>query len=174
MEKVWKPVVGYEKYFLVSSTGEIYSRLKNRNIKTSKNYAGYVRFSTRISELGGNILNFRVHRLVAQAFIPNPENKPYVNHINSDRSDNRVDNLEWCTAKENIQHGMINGGIDFSSILERNKSLRLLTDEQVVEIRGSYQPRSKKFGRKALAMEYGVSEQVIYDIVHMKTYKDVE
>jgi HNH endonuclease len=82
---------------------------KNRTIihKLSINVQGYVEVSIPI--LGKKYLKCRVHRLMAFTFIPNPENKPYVNHINGVKTDNTVENLEWCTPKENIDHAWATG-----------------------------------------------------------------
>ena len=79
----------------VSTEGRIRCNGKERKYFTSKGDGGYLRINNR----GGSQL---IHRIVAEAFIPNPENKPCVDHINRDRTDNRVENLRWVTMKENM------------------------------------------------------------------------
>lgn len=79
----------------VSTEGRIRCNGKERKYFTSKGDGGYL----RINNQGGSQL---IHRIVAEAFIPNPENKPQVDHINRDKSDNRVENLRWVTPKENM------------------------------------------------------------------------
>lgn len=107
MSEIWKPVVGYEDYYQVSSLGRIKSLRRpevrnDRILKGSIHPEGYNIFKLSRS---GSHKSFKGHRLVAKAFIPNPENKPQVNHKNGLRADNRVENLEWVTNSENVRHG---------------------------------------------------------------------
>jgi hypothetical protein len=85
---------------VVSCTGKVYNR-KGKILKLRYSDDGYLK--TSLSR-DGKDFEVGVHRLMALAFIPNPENKPMVNHLNAVRDDNRIDNLEWCTNAENIQH----------------------------------------------------------------------
>ena len=103
-----KPITKHEgtvDYF-VDENGEIYRRLKPWITS-----AGYKHI-----KLQGN--HFDVHRLVAEEFIPNPDNKETVNHIDEDRLNNNVSNLEWCTQQENIQHYLNNGGSPIKNFVE--------------------------------------------------------
>lgn len=98
----WRPVPGYESTYLISSRGDIWSIRRNRELICKQEKSGYRRITLSVD---GESKTFSIHRLVALAFIPNPENKPTVNHINEDKSDNRVSNLEWATVKEQNAHG---------------------------------------------------------------------
>ncbi|MDO5575339.1 MAG: NUMOD4 domain-containing protein [bacterium] len=100
--EIWKPISGYEDFYLVSNMGRIWSVRSGRALKLPVSKTGYCR--THLS-VDGIVKIYSVHRLVAQAFIPNPQNKPTVNHINENKQDNRVENLEWATYHEQNIHG---------------------------------------------------------------------
>ena len=87
---------------MVSNIGNVRNVRRNTLLKLSKNNYGYIR--VHLSK-NGIKTGFRVHRLVAQAFLPNPDNLPEVNHLDEDKTNNRVDNLEWCDRKYNNNYG---------------------------------------------------------------------
>jgi hypothetical protein len=106
MEKeIWKDVKGYEGLYQVSNLGRIKSIIRKGKILSNKShrYISVIFYKNKLRK------NIRVHRLVAGAFIPNPENKPQVNHIDGNKKNNNVNNLEWNTQLENIRHAYRTG-----------------------------------------------------------------
>ena len=102
-EEVWKPIKDYEGLYEISNLGRVkslnYKRTgKEKILKNTVCNDGYLKVGLTKN---GKDKVFRIHRLVAEAFIPNPENKPFIDHINTIRDDNRIENLRWCTQKEN-------------------------------------------------------------------------
>ena len=103
MRREFRNIKGYENY-LISNTGDIINSSRGyKGLKTHDNGKGYIGVGlTR----GGKTRRFLVHRLVAEAFLPNPEGKKTVNHINEDKANNNLENLEWATQLENIRHSV--------------------------------------------------------------------
>lgn len=108
MQEIWKDVKGYEGLYQVSNFGRVRSIRNNKEkvLKLCANNKGY--FCINLCK-NKTIKRFLVHRLVAKAFINNPEDKPFVNHLDCNPSNNQASNLEYCTQKENIQYCIILG-----------------------------------------------------------------
>lgn len=160
--KEWNDVVRYEGLYKVNSCGKITNknlRILNDRIKKGYNTCRLFKDGTYKENL--------VHRLVAQAFIPNPENKPQVNHINGIKSDNRVENLEWCTISENTSHAHKKGLIKKRYGVLNN--FTILSEKQVLEIRNY--PKLSPEKKKEIAITYGVSYNTISDILARRRWK---
>lgn len=111
MQEIWKDIKGYESLYQVSNLGNVLSlNFANKHfhkiLKLKHNKDGYQLVGL---SKNGNKKFFTVHRLVAKAFIPNPQSKEQVNHIDGNKDNNRVDNLEWVTPKENVIHAFTTG-----------------------------------------------------------------
>ena len=105
MKEVWKPVKGFENYYLVSSLGQVKSIRSNRILKSGLDKYGYEKVVLSATPIKKTKF---IHRLVAETFITNPLNLPTVNHINEIKTDNRVSNLEWLSIADNDNYGTRN------------------------------------------------------------------
>lgn len=125
--------------YAVSPSGSVYSLRRGKELTPKRNWDGYLRVQLWSC---GNCEFVSIHRLMAESFIPNPDGKPFVNHINGIKSDNRVENLEWCTQKENINHAWETGlskthlnraGKPVKQLTKNGELLRIFPSQMEVE-----------------------------------------
>lgn len=172
--EIWKDIEGFEGKYQVSNKGNVktlarivvnkgkhtYHRLRKEKIlKNQKTTTGYWQVS-----LHKNVDKWkfhRIHRLVALHFIPNSENKPQVNHINGIKTDNRVENLEWVTNRENTMDA-IRRGINFT----HNNKITFKDAEKIRELR-----KNKKLTFKELGEIYKINKATISHIINNRTWK---
>ena len=179
MDEIWKPIEGYEDLYQVSSYGRVKSNdrteiCKNglvrfregKILKPHQNYNGYLWVSLCKND---KRKKNKIHRLVAQAFIPNINNKPQVNHIDGNKHNNNLKNLEWVTSKENMEHA-IKKGLWEAPKGTKNPTNKL-SNENVLDIRALL---NEGVTVKELAEKYSVHTSTIYRIKRDKSWSWLE
>lgn len=172
MKEIWKHIRNYEGLYKISNIGRIKSfhctkkALVERILRPvyCKGHLAIILFKNRSGR------RFYVHRLVAEAFILNPLCKKEVNHKNGIKDDNKVGNLEWVTAKENISHAFKTGLISHKGEKNSQSKLRM---KDIIKIRKRYVYKSSKNGTIAIAKDFGVNHRTISSIVNRITWKHI-
>jgi len=165
-EEIWKDVVGYEGYYEVSDMGNVRRKGKNKNLYKYIHRDGYEKVTL---SMNCNIKSFTVHRLVACAFIDNPNQKEQVNHINGIKNDNAVSNLEWATRSENSIHAVKTGLTDYSNRRGMGNVSSKISDFSANDIRTNCIKGG--LSRKHFAVKYGVSVSLVGLIVTGKRWR---
>ena len=178
MKEKWKIIEGFPKY-LISNKGriKILSTLEDKKVFVKDD--GYV--SCPLTSNGKNYYKY-VHRLVAEAFVPNPNNKGQVNHKNGIKNDNSVENLEWVTPAENIRHAIETGLLKYKKKEKDIKNSKhskgedangsLLNPEKVIKIRVLHE--TGEYKQIELAEMFGVNHRTINDVIKRRQWKHID
>lgn len=180
--EIWKDIPGYPNYQVSSigrfRVGDRYVRhgahrrpefKKQTLLKIGVDPYGYPYCSIRSELTNNKCKRIFVHRLVAMAFVPNPENLPFVNHINGIKADNRPENLEWCTSKQNLAHAR-RVGLLIPPVGERSSGAKLKSGD-IIKIR-----KMRQLGTtlKSIGHTFGVHENTIASVVNCRTWKHIQ
>ena len=152
----WKSL---DENYQISDFGDVYLNRSKKMAVGGLNHYGYKQVTI-------NKIPTTVHRLVAKMFLPNPENKADVNHINGIKTDNRKENLEWCTRSYNTLHQWKNGLVNTRG---ENNAKSKLKEKQVIKIKKLY--KTGKYSQAKLASTYNVSQPHIGDIILGQIWK---
>ena len=169
---IGKDVPGFENLYMALTNGQIWSYTKRCYMSQFKDKRGYMNVELYKD---GKTYHSKVHRLVLSAFVPQPKGKDQVNHIDGIKNNNNLNNLEWVTGKENMQHS-------FSMGLEKGRkgeehNMAKLTNEDVLTIRklyaGGITDSGKKYSQRELARMYGLRQSTIWGILHRKNWSHI-
>lgn len=165
-----KDVVGYEGVYTIDENGNVYSCKRKKYLSQRVSPRGY--FRVNLSKNGIQHEMF-IHRMVAEAFIQNPDNKKEVNHIDGNKKNNHISNLEWATHDENMEHAFTIGLCKRSAPKEQKPPFKnKLSKELAQRIRNEHKEGVRGCGCKALAKKYGVSDTTIKRIIRNEAWRD--
>ena len=183
--EVWKPVLGWEGLYSVSNMGRVRREVREvvhsnqatsfrmrypaKVLKAHCDSRGYPQVALNGKRFKKKRRVARVHRLVAEAFLPNPEDKPQVNHMNSDVLDARVDNLEWCTASENQLHAYHHGGK--TPMIGGGNGNSKYDEDLIKKIYLS--AKSREESQEKIGQRYGVPQITVSNILTKKTWSHI-
>jgi len=160
MIEEWIPINGNETY-LISNFGKIKNTDRNSLVNGSIQGGGYVYITMGYNN--NSYIRKMAHRLVAEHFIPNPDNKPFVNHIDANRTNNHVLNLEWCTQSENIQHAHNIGNA--GGVLSH---FALFSKQDILVMKYKY---AHGYTIHSLKNEYECGREILRKVISGKSYK---
>lgn len=169
-----KPIKGYEGKYFIYADGRVWSNYrKPKFLKLQIKRRGYLGVSLH---KGKKLVNKRINRLVAEAFIPNPLNKPYTNHKDGNPKNNNVSNIEWCTQKENVNHSInilnrwSNSGKQRKAASKQGRLNRRFTMAKARIIRKEYKVGGISI--RKLSTQYGLSKSCMERLLYNKSYKE--
>lgn len=166
MTEVIKDIKGFEGRYTISNLGIVRSLLTGKIMKYHITKFGYARVNLRIAK-SRDYKSYFVHRLVALNFLDNPNNLAEVNHIDCNRLNNRIDNLEWISRKENIKHSFIFGNASNKGHKNPNSKLSSIDIEAIRALN-----RTKRFYGTQIAKLFKVSESTISSILTNNTWSN--
>ena len=177
-KEFWKIIEGFPDY-LISNKGNLKSVKTLKDVKLFTKDDGYVSYTLRLDNKG---YYKYIHRLVAEAFVDNPNNKGQVNHINGIKGDNRAENLEWVTPAENIRHAIETGLLKYKKKEKDIKNSKhskgedangsLLNPEKVIKIRVLHE--TGEYKQVELAEMFGVNHRTINDVIKRRQWKHID
>ena len=162
MKEIWEDIYGYKNLYKINNKGEIYSYISKKIVKSSKKSNGYL--FIHLYNKGTNKCKY-IHRLVAEAFIPNPNNYLEVNHKDGNKLNNCVDNLEWCTKKQNMQHASKN------NLIPKRYGADNIFSKKVIQLDLKYQPIKIWDSTGEILRELNIPKQNVSDNCNNKNYR---
>lgn len=166
MEEIWKDINGYEGLYKVSNLGRIRSYRRRKPLSPIEDRNGYYKINlTKDKEMK----TYRIHRLVASCFIDNIDNKPEVNHIDGNKKNNNIDNLEWVTRSENESHSYRTGlRSGKKGVMHHNCKI---TEEIVIKIREMWD--TGEYVQREIAEKFNIKTNNVWKIINGIRWKHI-